>query len=561
MTISWDEPVDNYDTITAYLIELRQSDYVTFTESAECDGSANAVVVARECSVLMETLRSEPYSLGLDEFVVARVKAMNSFGWAIDSQPNTGGAKIQTVPAKMEVPTYLPLESTLTEAKLRYSEPTGTTATGGAALDSYHLEMFNGLAWITYLGGGGIDSSLYSLDTEVVVSGLTGGSTYKFRVQAHNIHGWGERSDELVEIASGRPDQPDAATVQIVNLDVMVSWSAPASNHASITQYLIKFVQVGGVTFTEESTYCDGSQQLILLQRFCLVPHSVLTATPYSLTFDTLIEVKVQALNRNGWSDASDANVAGLLKDKIQTVPGAITSLSEGPLTATEQIQLQWQALEAHVETGGAEVSSYNIQWDAGQFGLLWEHVVGYEADMTATEYIVTQSVLPSYEYRFQIRAQNKWGWGDWSSVLAITASTWPDIVAQPTTSIDPADGNVILDWEEPSINGAAINQYVIEFGDAIDSATWITDAVNCNGQSQTVIDQTACSVPMSVFTTSLRYSLDDSIRVRVTAYNNKGQSEASSEVSTSSATAKVVPIQMPSSSITYGEATSEHQV
>ena len=72
-------------------------------------------------------------------------------------------------------------------------------------------------------------------------------------------------------------------------------------------------------------------------------------------------------------------------------MPGAITTLSEGPLTATEQIQLQWQALEAHVETGGAEVTSYNIQWDAGQFGLLWEHVVGYEADMTATEYIVTQ--------------------------------------------------------------------------------------------------------------------------------------------------------------------------
>jgi len=39
IVITWEAPDDNFDTITQYLIELRESDGETFTEAAECDGS------------------------------------------------------------------------------------------------------------------------------------------------------------------------------------------------------------------------------------------------------------------------------------------------------------------------------------------------------------------------------------------------------------------------------------------------------------------------------------------------------------------------------------------
>ena len=78
------------------------------------------------------------------------------------------------------------------------------------------------------------------------------------------------------------------------------------------------------------------------------------------------------------------------MKDRIQTVPQVLTTLVEGTLTNTAQIELKWQPLTAHAETGGSTITSYNVQWDAGQFGLLWSHLVGYDADMTATAYIVT---------------------------------------------------------------------------------------------------------------------------------------------------------------------------
>ena len=68
----------------------------------------------------------------------------------------------------------------------------------------------------------------------------------------------------------------------------------------------------------------------------------------------------------------------------------------------------------------------------------------------------------------------------------------------------------------------------------------------------------------MTRFTSGIldfNYSLGELILVRVTAVNEKGSSESPSPVSTGSATAKVVPAQMPSSSITRGESTSEYQV
>lgn len=169
-------------------------------------------------------------------------------------------------------------------------------------------------------------------------------------------------------MTSGKPDQPDPVTVHITNLDVVISWEEPTYNFAQITAYRVKLVQSDGVTFTEESTYCDASQQLILLQKFCLIPHSVLTAEPYSLTFDTLIEAKLEAFNRNGWSPESTVNTAsGLLKDRIQTVPSQmVASLIEGALTNTQQVHLEWQELVGYVETGGADITSYNIQWDMG---------------------------------------------------------------------------------------------------------------------------------------------------------------------------------------------------
>ena len=59
----------------------------------------------------------------------------------------------------------------------------------------------------------------------------------------------------------------------------------------------------------------------------------------------------------------------------------------------------------------------------------------------------------------------------------------------------------------------------------------------------------------------SFRYSLGETIGVRVTAVNEKGASATPSDTSAGDATAKTVPAQMASDTIVRGQETSEYQV
>lgn len=95
--ISWDYPDDSADLVYEYSIKIRQSDGITFATTDECDGSDKLIVKNRWCLVNLSTLRAS-YLLTFDNYVVASVASLNSFGWSIDSQPNTGGAKIWVEP-------------------------------------------------------------------------------------------------------------------------------------------------------------------------------------------------------------------------------------------------------------------------------------------------------------------------------------------------------------------------------------------------------------------------------------------------------------------------------
>ena len=90
---------------------------------------------------------------------------------------------------------------------------TSNQETGGAVIDSYHVELYDGSTWITVSGGGGTDPGTYSTSTVVVADGLTGGQTYRIRARAHNIHGWGQPSLDLVSMTTGKPNKPSPTVV------------------------------------------------------------------------------------------------------------------------------------------------------------------------------------------------------------------------------------------------------------------------------------------------------------------------------------------------------------
>ena len=175
------------------------------------------------------------------------------------------------------------------------------------------------------------------------------------------------------------------------------------------------------------------------------------------------------------------------------------------------------------------------------------------------TRFTVTNFVVPGHTYNFQVRSRNKWGWSTLSAIKAIKASTWPNVVDRPITTIDPEDGSVVITWTKPDFNSSPIDKYIIEIQNMNNLNTWFQDVVYCNGANLIIIELAQCTIPMSQFTDpQLGYELFEPIVVRVTAKNAKGLSISPSLPSTASATTKTIPTVMHYNSITRGETTDE---
>ena len=79
--------------------------------------------------------------------------------------------------------------------------------------------------------------------TQLTLSGLTKGSSYQFKVNAHNLIGYGTSSEVLAMVAADKPRTPAAPTNDLTVTDrtrIGVNWVAPLQNvGATITNYLI----------------------------------------------------------------------------------------------------------------------------------------------------------------------------------------------------------------------------------------------------------------------------------------------------------------------------------
>jgi hypothetical protein len=91
---------------------------------------------------------------------------------------------------------------------------------------------------------------------------------------------------------------------------------------------------------------------------------STLTSTPYSLTFDTLIQVRIAAHNALGFGTNSTVNTAGA---KIRSVPDQMDPPTIYSYSDTS-IVVSWTALTALTtpDNGNSDVTYYELYWDNG---------------------------------------------------------------------------------------------------------------------------------------------------------------------------------------------------
>ena len=88
-------------------------------------------------------------------------------------------------------------------------------------------------------------------------------------------------------------------------------------------------------------------------------------------------------------------------------------------------------------------MTSYNLWWDEGSNGEFWYSLIGIiEPILSQSSFTVTNGVLQGQDYKFKVRARNIWGWGSFSPVATIRASTVPSAVTGIVTSYDNVAGD-----------------------------------------------------------------------------------------------------------------------
>ena len=152
----------------------------------------------------------------------------------------------------------------------------------------------------------------------------------------------------------------------------------------------------------------------------------------------------------------------------------------------------------------------------------MWTNLVGTAAPSLALTHTVTTSVTAAATYLFQYRAQNIYGWSDWSPPLYLIAASAPAQIS-PAASTHNDGTYVRIQWTLPSSDGGKpITGYTIEILDSAGTA-WNQDPA-CNGNDATIRANLYCHIPMASLRTGTHSLAQGALVVaRVSAVNMIG--------------------------------------
>jgi hypothetical protein len=299
---------------------------------------------------------------------------------------------------------------------------------------------------------------------------------------------------------------------------LLVSWTAPYDNAQTITAYKIE-VQYG-TDWSEETAGCDASDATIMSNMYCIIPLSALRATPFDLVYGDLLQARASAYNVYGWGETSDAAGA----QTVRTEPLQMDPPQRGSDTTPSLLHVTWTPPSTDATRGGATITNYNVQWDAGTGGLDWYHLLGQSSDSLDETLEITTAVTGGAWYQVRVRAANVYGFGEYSTSLSIEAAQEPDQVTQSTLTSEVVGADVAFAWVGPGSNYDAITAYRVLIGQS--DGTYSEESTYCPSNEASLASTLTCSVPLSILRAA-PYSLAYGAQVLFTveAYNGYGWS------------------------------------
>lgn len=145
------------------------------------------------------------------------------------------------------------------------------------------------------------------------------------------------------------------------------------------------------MSFNNEVTGCDGSQQSVIDSAYCEIPKENLAQSPHDIPWGSNLYIKVVAENSAGQGPESDLS-APVYYERIPDAPVIEQDLTQ---STANQITVKWYA---PVETGGNPLLDYSLFWDAGLGGAFST----IQSGLTVTEYTMT-GLTTGTTYRFKV--------------------------------------------------------------------------------------------------------------------------------------------------------------
>ena len=302
-----------------------------------------------------------------------KVAAHNAKGWgrlSAESAPVTVG-----VPSS---PTNVFAAPGSAQATVSWTAPASSS---GSPITAYRVTPITGANTLAA-------RTFNNTATMQVITGLTNGKTYSFRVAAQNARGWGGQSVESAGIVVGAPVAPTGVSGLPGSARATVSWTAPATvNGSAITAYRV--------------TASSGSADTVR------VFDSTATSQVFTgLANGTVYRFRVEAHNTRGWGPRSVPSApvtsgAPLAPTNVTAVPGS------------KQATVSWTAPSVD---NGSPVGAYEvIPYHSGV--ALAARVYG----TPATSHVIT-GLVNGQPYRFRVVAHNSRGWGPKSALSSPVA-------------------------------------------------------------------------------------------------------------------------------------------
>ena len=259
--------------------------------------------------------------------------------------------------------------------------------------------------------------------TNVVVTGLTNGTSYTFKVVAANAVSSGAASAASAAVVPvGSPGAPSNVAAVPGNGQAKVSWSKPASNGGStITAYTVT-ASPGGQT----ATTTGGT-----------------SATVTGLTNGTAYTFTVTATNAQGTSGSSVAS-APVTPAMLPGAPTGVVGISRDASAA-----VSWTA---PASDGGSPITGYTVTATPG----------GSKTTTTGATAVTVTGLTNGTAYTFKVTATNAIGTGPSSAASASVTPLGPPGAPTGVTAT-AGNSNASVSWTPPiATGGAPITGYTI---------------------------------------------------------------------------------------------------